>query len=913
MAGNLGSLVFELQANMVKTQEDMGRLNQIVEATMRRIDTAAQRTSRNVEDVGRAGRTIQRMEGAEEAAKSIEKVGHTSVAARRELLVLAHELSQGNYKRFGGSLMVLGEQMDWMGKIMSPVGLAVGALTATLGGLAYAAVKGAEQQAAFGRAVQVTGNYAGMTESRFEAMTKSVAENSGMTVSAARDITQALLDTGRFGPASLEAVSNAAATMQHLTGQKVEEVVKDFAKMSDGALKWALEADKQYHFVTGALFDQVKALEDAGEKERAMVVVSDALTAAKQRQGEQINFLSGAWKLFRADIDDTINTLGKFLGKSESIDERIEEIRSSLESLPKTGILGGVRNGPDPREALQGALTEAVKKKMREDDNALLESQKRAHDAQVVEDKEGWRRRIEAHREGAAEMKRQIDAAIKQGEGAGAPQAEIDAEVARIKKSFEHGAKAPSTFSVDMVGDLRPLQDQINAEERLLNFREQTIAKYARDDKLSAQQTYDERVTVIQAYQARIKSLYEQEIQVVENAAARAKDARQRKEAENRAGALRDAEQAALLRSDEMLANADDERARATEKYREEVEKLTSALAKLSGAQGSTAGEDFDRANKGLTRQATQGNDAGTLDLLSRARAAAVAQGQINALKEQARVIEENLKTAEQQTALNVTLHQQTELQGMLQLGEQREKASQQLEGIAAQMQDIANASGLSGLIANADAFKLHVDEIKASSDVLGKSVTDTFASNFATALEKTTQNARNLKTIFLDMANSIEQAITRLVSQDLANQLFGIGQSQGSSGGGLFAKLIGAAIGMMSGSGDVEGAVSSDALSSPDWGSMEGRASGGPVVAGGMYRVNERGPELLTIANRTFLMMGDQPGSVTRTGSMESGGGARNTFHLNIAVPPGTTRASSQQQAREIMTQAQIAMARNG
>ncbi|TCG08381.1 phage tail tape measure protein [Paraburkholderia steynii] len=889
----------------------MGRLNQVVEATLNRIDAAAQRSSRNIENVGRAGRTIQRMEGAEEAAKSIEKIGHTSTAARRELLVLAHELSQGNYKRFGGSLMVLGEQMDWMGKIMSPVGLAVGALTAVIGGLAAAAYKGAEQQAAFSRAVQVTGNYAGMTQSHFETMTKSVAQNADITESSARDITQALLATGRFGGEALEHVAMAAATMQHLTGEKAEEVVKDFTKMSDGALKWALEADKQYHFVTGALFDQVKALEDAGEKERAMIVVSDALTAAKQRQGEQINFLSQAWKLFRNDVADTIGTLETFLGKTDTIDDRIEAIRSSLESLPKTGILGGVRNGPDPRAALQEALTDAVKKKMREDDNALLDAQKRAQDQQVVLDKEGWRRRIEAHREGAAEMKRQIDAAIKEGKGAGAPQAEIDAEVARIKKSFEHGAKTPSTFAVDMAGDLRPLQDQINAEERLLNYREQTIAKYARDDKLTAQQQYDERVTVIQAYQTRIKTLYEQEIQIVENAAARAKDARQRKEAENRAGALRDAEQAALLRSDELLATADDERARATEKYREEVEKLTSALAKLSGAQGSTAGEDFDRANKALTRQAKQGNDAGTLDLLARARDAAVAQGRINTLKEEARVIEENLKTAEQQTALNVQLHQQTEMQGMLTVGAQREKAVQQLEGIADQMKDIADASGLSGLIANADQFKTHVDEIKASSDVLGKSVTDVFATSFSQSLLSVQNRTKSLKSAFLDMANAIEQALLRIVDNDIAQMLF---SSNGGGSSGLFGKLVGLAMTAFGGGASDMGSenIGASGTSTPDDLIGGYRASGGPVMAGGMYQVNERGPELLTIANRTFLMMGDQPGAVTPTGSMDAGG-ARNTFHMNIAVPPGTTRASAQQQAREIMTQAQISMARNG
>ena len=46
--------------------------------------------------------------------------------------------------------------------------------------------------------------------------------------------------------------------------------------------------------------------------------------------------------------------------------------------------------------------------------------------------------------------------------------------------------------------------------------------------------------------------------------------------------------------------------------------------------------------------------------------------------------------------------------------------------------------------------------------------------------------------------------------------------------------------------------------------GSLSGaRAIGGPVSAGGLYQVNERGPELLQIAGREYLMMGNQGGTV--------------------------------------------------
>lgn len=75
--------------------------------------------------------------------------------------------------------------------------------------------------------------------------------------------------------------------------------------------------------------------------------------------------------------------------------------------------------------------------------------------------------------------------------------------------------------------------------------------------------------------------------------------------------------------------------------------------------------------------------------------------------------------------------------------------------------------------------------------------------------------------------------------------------------------------------------------------GNLFGRANGGPVQSGQLYNVNERGPELLTVGNRTMLMMGDDSGVVTPLQSPagvsggRAGGGTVNvyqTFHFGGA-----------------------------
>lgn len=57
------------------------------------------------------------------------------------------------------------------------------------------------------------------------------------------------------------------------------------------------------------------------------------------------------------------------------------------------------------------------------------------------------------------------------------------------------------------------------------------------------------------------------------------------------------------------------------------------------------------------------------------------------------------------------------------------------------------------------------------------------------------------------------------------------------------------------------------------------GRANGGPVSRGSMYQVNERGPELLSVGDRTFLMMGNKGGSVQPIGA-GSGPKVEVSFH---------------------------------
>lgn len=136
-----------------------------------------------------------------------------------------------------------------------------------------------------------------------------------------------------------------------------------------------------------------------------------------------------------------------------------------------------------------------------------------------------------------------------------------------------------------------------------------------------------------------------------------------------------------------------------------------------------------------------------------------------------------------------------------------------------------------------------------------------------------------NIGKAFLKMIN---QMVAQALAADLATKLFG----KDMKGGGWLDSLVSFGSGLL------------------------GRANGGPVSAGSMYRVNERGPELLSVGGSDYLMMGKQSGRVVPT---EQIGGSRTIGVTNnyYGAPPDIR--SQRQRDIETASRMRVAAARLG
>jgi lambda family phage tail tape measure protein len=94
---------------------------------------------------------------------------------------------------------------------------------------------------------------------------------------------------------------------------------------------------------------------------------------------------------------------------------------------------------------------------------------------------------------------------------------------------------------------------------------------------------------------------------------------------------------------------------------------------------------------------------------------------------------------------------------------------------------------------------------------------------------------------------------------------------------------------------------------------SAGGRATGGPVSAGQLYEVNERGPEVLTVSGRSYLMTGDQSGTVTPLAPAAGRAAGGDTYNIQVALPPGANRDTGMQIGASIRRQLAHAGRRQG
>ncbi|MDQ2822968.1 MAG: phage tail length tape measure family protein [Pseudomonadota bacterium] len=298
--------------------------------------------------------------GAGAAGKHMEGMNFQTVAARRELLVLAHEMSQGNFQKFGGSLMVLGEQTGAASLLFSAMGLTVLGVVGALGLLVYGAIKGASEQKHMNDALIMTGNYAGLTSDSLNALAHAAVEAGG-SIGEAKKVATELAASGKFTGTQIAYITDATVAWEHATGQSIKSIISSFeslAVQSQGSTMRATEVisratvklDDTYHFLTESVYEQIRALEKEGDAKGASALATETFArVTKDRAEDIIHNLGGVargWNSVKEAVGAAADAVGDW-GKRATPATAVKNASFKLQQYDQ----GLVTIGVDPDKA----------------------------------------------------------------------------------------------------------------------------------------------------------------------------------------------------------------------------------------------------------------------------------------------------------------------------------------------------------------------------------------------------------------------------------------------------------------------------------------------------------------------------------------------------------------------------------
>jgi phage-related minor tail protein len=255
--------------------------------------------------------------GAHLATGALSEVSHGSSTVTRELLVLAREAGRGNFTRMAGSATILAGALGFMTPEILTAAAGIVLLVAPLVAFEAAALSAAEDAAKFANAIQITGNYAGLTAGEFEAMAQRVATASNTGIGAARGALMSLVASGRFTSAEVEQLGRDATKFGELTGESAKKVIEGWVKMGDGPTRYAEEFNRTYHALTLAQLEHIANLEHEGQQSAATAALVEDLTHWLDNQAVHMGPLGEAWHNLSANIDGAWEALKRFSGGNQ--------------------------------------------------------------------------------------------------------------------------------------------------------------------------------------------------------------------------------------------------------------------------------------------------------------------------------------------------------------------------------------------------------------------------------------------------------------------------------------------------------------------------------------------------------------------------------------------------------------------
>lgn len=302
--------------------------------------------------------------------------------------------------------------------------------------LAVAYKQGSAEADGYRKSIELTGGAVGATVDQMADMARQISQTVGTKAAAAEAVT-ALSGTGQVAVENLKEFSRVAIEQERAIGKSVADTAADFAELGKSPLRATEKLTEQHHYLTVAVYQQIRALEDQGKIDEAGAVAQKAYADAMSERSARIvanlgtiekawtgvkDFAKGAWD---AMLD---------VGRSDTVEEKLAKAEAAL-AKAKANRFTFMGSGVEGKANLDNAQKRVDALKA-ERDAAAWNAKVKADGVKLEEATVAWMKEGEQYLSKRARMEKEIVAVREKGLAAGVADAEINERIGQVRKKY---------------------------------------------------------------------------------------------------------------------------------------------------------------------------------------------------------------------------------------------------------------------------------------------------------------------------------------------------------------------------------------------------------------------------------------------------------------------------------------------
>lgn len=354
----------EEQDAFLKLRGEIDPLKKQMEVYYNQLEKIQKLRSQKMSGKGGAGVDLGELDELEKVVNSnierMNQLGATSGKTAKEINFALRGLPaqftdiavslQGGQKPLTVMLQQGGQLKDMFGGVGQAAkamgGYIVGLLTPTnliiaaVGGLALAAYSGSREIETLNKSIIASGKIATVSSGELLNYARASTEMGGTVSSALEAVTQISAETS-LAEESIIKITSATVAWSDATGTSIGDIVSDFVKLTKDPVKAVVELDSKYKFLNSTLYENIKALQEAGRTMDATNLATEAMAQTIEDRAilsvASLGTISTAWHNIKAavvGVIDKTKELGRVEGQNLGIKLQMDR-NKALEEFNK--------------------------------------------------------------------------------------------------------------------------------------------------------------------------------------------------------------------------------------------------------------------------------------------------------------------------------------------------------------------------------------------------------------------------------------------------------------------------------------------------------------------------------------------------------------------------------------------------